>query len=106
VRNISLANRSETRRLIGALFKIMAGVDMVHVPYRINNIPDLITGQVQIVFAPIPTVVGFIRAGKLHSLAVTNATASGVSGTTWDASPFMRPRGISQSPSPRSRSCP
>jgi len=54
VRNTSLANRSETRRLIGALFEIMAGVDVVHVPYR-------------------------IRAGKLHALAVTSAARLGAS---------------------------
>ena len=63
-----------TPHVAGERFKIMAGVDMVHVPYRISNIPDLLAGQVQVVFAPIPTVIEYIRAGKLRALAVTSVT--------------------------------
>jgi tripartite-type tricarboxylate transporter receptor subunit TctC len=60
----------------GELFKLMTGTEMFHVPYR-GNAPaliDLIGGQVQIMFADIPTSVDYIRAGKLRPLAVTAAT--------------------------------
>ena len=50
------------------------GVNLVHVPYRINNLPDLLAGQVQVVFAPVPTVIAYIRAGRLRALAVTSTT--------------------------------
>jgi tripartite-type tricarboxylate transporter receptor subunit TctC len=58
------------------LFKMMAGVDMIHVPYRggAPAMTDLIAGQVQVVFNPIPESMEFIRAGKLRPLAVTTAT--------------------------------
>ena len=52
----------------------MAGVDMVHVPYRGSFVPDLLGGQVQIVFGPIAQLVELIRAGKLRALAVTTKT--------------------------------
>jgi len=57
--------------VIGEMFKMMAKVDLVHVPYRTNFMPDLISGQVQVSFAPIPQSVEFVRAGKLRALAVT-----------------------------------
>jgi tripartite-type tricarboxylate transporter receptor subunit TctC len=63
----------------GELFKMMAGVDMVHVPYRGQGAPmlaDLLGGQVQVVFDPMPSSIGQIRAGKLRALAVTTATRS------------------------------
>jgi tripartite-type tricarboxylate transporter receptor subunit TctC len=60
----------------GELFKIMAGVDMVHVPYKTSYVPDLLSGQVQVVFAPMPTVVAQVRAGKLRALAVTSKQRS------------------------------
>ena len=60
----------------GELFKMMAGVDMVHVPYRGDSLvlPDLISGQVQVYFGVMPASLGYIRAGKLRALAVTSAT--------------------------------
>jgi tripartite-type tricarboxylate transporter receptor subunit TctC len=54
----------------GELFKMMAGVDLVHVPYTGNVYPDLIGGQVQAMFSPIPASIGFVRAGQLRPLAV------------------------------------
>ncbi len=60
----------------GELFKMKAGIDMVHVPYRGNPVPDLLAGQVQVLIAPMPVVIGQIRAGKLPALAVTSATPS------------------------------
>jgi tripartite-type tricarboxylate transporter receptor subunit TctC len=57
--------------VIGAMFMMMAKIDLVHVPYRGNFMPDLISGQVQISFAPIPQSIELIKAGKLCALAVT-----------------------------------
>ena len=61
--------------MAGELFKMMAGVDMVHVPYRGSApaLTDLIGGQVQIMFDTTPASIGYIRAGKLRPLAVTTA---------------------------------
>src|SRR6185436_11634360 len=61
--------------LSGELFKMMAGLDMVHVPYRGEALalPDLISGHVQVLFGVMPASLGYIRAGKLRALAVTTA---------------------------------
>jgi tripartite-type tricarboxylate transporter receptor subunit TctC len=55
---------------------MMAGVHLVHVPYRGEGLalPDLISGQVQVLFGVMPASLGYIRAGKLRALAVTSAT--------------------------------
>jgi tripartite-type tricarboxylate transporter receptor subunit TctC len=60
------------------LFKMMAGVDMIHVPYRggAPAMTDLMAGQVQVVFNPVPESMEVIKAGKLRPLAVTSATRS------------------------------
>ncbi len=55
------------------LFKMMTGVDLVHVPYRGPDMPDLLSGQVQVVFNPIPQSLEFVRSGKLRALGVTTA---------------------------------
>ena len=60
----------------GELFKMMTGIDMVHVPYRGSPTTDLISGQVQVSFPPIASVIGYIRAGKLRALGVTTSTRS------------------------------
>jgi len=60
----------------GELFKMMAGVDLVHVPYRGNPVPDLLGGQVQVFFSPMPFTIGYVRAGTLRALAVTSAKRS------------------------------
>ena len=62
----------------GELFKMMAGVEMVHVPYRGTGpmLTDLIGGQVQVAFDPLPASIEHIRAGKLRALAVTTASRS------------------------------
>jgi tripartite-type tricarboxylate transporter receptor subunit TctC len=65
-----------TTHVAGELFKSMTGIDMLHVPYRGNPLPDLLGGQVQVYFSPIPASIGFIRTGKLRALAVTSTTRS------------------------------
>jgi len=62
----------------GELFKVMTGVDMLHVPYRgaAPAITDLLAGQVQVMFDPILSSIEHIKAGKLRALAVTSATRS------------------------------
>ena len=64
----------------GELFKMMAGVNLVHVPYRGQGpaLTDLLGGQVQVYFAGIPSSIQYIRAGKLRALAVTTATRTEV----------------------------
>src|SRR5262245_44012701 len=66
--------------IAGELFKMMAGIDMVHVPYRSGApaLTDLIGGQVQLYFGALPVSIEHIRAGKLRPLAVTSATRSEV----------------------------
>jgi tripartite-type tricarboxylate transporter receptor subunit TctC len=59
--------------LMGELFKMMAGVNLVHVPYRDNFTADLIGGQVQVAFVPITNVIEQIKDGWLRALAVTTA---------------------------------
>jgi len=62
--------------IAGELFKMMAGVDMVHVPYRgiAVALSDLLGGQVQVSFASMPSSIQYIRAGQLRALAVVTAT--------------------------------
>jgi tripartite-type tricarboxylate transporter receptor subunit TctC len=64
--------------IAGELFKIMAGVDMVHVPYRGAgpSLTDLIGGQVQVTFESMPASIAYIRAGRLGALAVTTTRRS------------------------------
>jgi tripartite-type tricarboxylate transporter receptor subunit TctC len=62
----------------GELFKMMTGVNMVHVPYRgaAPMFTDLLAGQVQVYFGPLPGAIEYIRAGKVRALAVTTAARS------------------------------
>jgi tripartite-type tricarboxylate transporter receptor subunit TctC len=72
------AGTGSTPHLAGELFKMMAAVNMVHIPYRgvAPAITDLIGGQVQVIFATVPSSIEYVRAGKLRALAVTTATRS------------------------------
>ena len=65
-----------TSHLAGELFKTLAKVDMVHIPYKGNAlaITDLIGGQTQIMFATMPTVLPYVKSGKLKALAVIGAS--------------------------------
>ena len=59
--------------LMGELFKMMADVNLVHVPYSGNFTADLLSGQMQVAFVPITNVIEYIRDGRLRPLAVTIA---------------------------------
>jgi tripartite-type tricarboxylate transporter receptor subunit TctC len=72
--NMASAGIGSLSHMCGELFKAMAGIDMVHVPYRSSFLPDLLGGQVQVVFSPISQSIGAIRAGQLRALAVTTGT--------------------------------
>src|SRR5262244_3259924 len=78
--NMASAGIGAPSHVTGELFKMMAGVNMVHVPYRGGGpvMTDLLGGQVQVMFAPTPTSIEHIRSGKLRALAVTTATRSDV----------------------------
>jgi tripartite-type tricarboxylate transporter receptor subunit TctC len=73
--NMASGGNGSPLHVAGELFKMMAGVDMVHVPYRgeAHALPDLISGQVQVLFGVMPASLGYIRAGTLRALAVTTA---------------------------------
>ncbi len=60
----------------GELLKLMAGINMVHVPYRQSLVPDLLSGQVQVFFGPMPITISYIKAGKLNALAVSSPKRS------------------------------
>jgi tripartite-type tricarboxylate transporter receptor subunit TctC len=74
--NMASAGNGTAPHVFGALFMIMTGIKMVHVPYRGSYFSDLIGGQVQVVFSPLPSTIGYIRAGTLRALAVTTAVRS------------------------------
>jgi tripartite-type tricarboxylate transporter receptor subunit TctC len=74
--NMASAGIGGPTHVFGELFKATTGVDLVHVPYRSSFVPDLLAGQVQVVFAPITHLIEYIRSGKLRALAVTTATRS------------------------------
>ena len=74
--NMASAGSGTPQHIFGELFKMMAGVNLIHVPYR-GGAPattDLLGGQVQVIFSPLPESIEHIRAGKLRPLAVTTAT--------------------------------
>lgn len=69
------SGNGNTPHMAGELFKMMAGVDMVHVPYRgeAPALTDLLGGWVQVMFSTMPSSIGYIKAGKLRALAVTTS---------------------------------
>jgi tripartite-type tricarboxylate transporter receptor subunit TctC len=76
--NQGSSGNGTTQHLAGELFKMMTGVDFMHVPYRgaSQAITDLLGGQVQVLFEPLPASIQFIKSGKLRALAVTTAHRS------------------------------
>jgi tripartite-type tricarboxylate transporter receptor subunit TctC len=73
--NMASGGNGTPQQVYGELFKMMTGVEMLHVPYRggAPALTDLLGGQVQVIFEPIPTCVEHIRAGRLRALGVTTA---------------------------------
>jgi tripartite-type tricarboxylate transporter receptor subunit TctC len=84
--NMSSPGIGSINHVAGELFNMMAGVKLTHIPYRSSQFPDLLSGQVQITFNPLPSSLDFIRAGKLRGLAVTSAVRA-------DALPDLPPLG-------------
>ena len=76
--NQGSSGNGTTQHLAGALFKTMTGTDFLHVPYKgaPQAITDLLNGQVQVVFEPLPASIQHIKSGKLRALAVTAAARS------------------------------
>jgi tripartite-type tricarboxylate transporter receptor subunit TctC len=76
--NMASAGTGTGVHIAGELFKMMAGIDMVHVPYRGGGpaLNDLLGGQVQVMFPTSIASIEHIRAGRLRALAVTTATRS------------------------------
>jgi len=76
--NIASPGNGSGPHVAGELLKMMAGINIVHVPYRgpAPAFTDLISGQVQVTFGALPAAIGYIRAGELRALAVTSATRS------------------------------
>ena len=74
--DMASAGNGTAPHIFGELFQMMTGVTMLHVPYRGSYFADLIAGQVQVVFSPLPSTIGYIKAGTLRPLAVTTATRS------------------------------
>jgi tripartite-type tricarboxylate transporter receptor subunit TctC len=74
--NMASGGNGTTAHLAGEMFNMMADIKMVHVPYRGSApaLTDLVGGQVQVIFDPLPSSIEFIRAGKPRALAVTTAT--------------------------------
>jgi tripartite-type tricarboxylate transporter receptor subunit TctC len=73
--NMASAGKGTPPHVAGELFKIMAGIDMLHVPYRgvAPALTDLLGRQVDVLFDPVPSSIGYVRGGNLRALAVTTA---------------------------------
>jgi tripartite-type tricarboxylate transporter receptor subunit TctC len=76
--NFASSGNGNTPHMAGELFKMMAGVEMTHVPYRgeAPALTDLLAARVQVMFSTLPSSIGYIRAGRLRALAVTTKTRS------------------------------
>jgi tripartite-type tricarboxylate transporter receptor subunit TctC len=76
--NVASFGTGTASHLSGEIFKMMTGVDMLHVPYRGSApmLTDLLAGQVQVAFDNLPASIEHIKAGKLRALAVTTAQRS------------------------------
>jgi len=76
--NMASSGNGTSVHVAGELFRMMAGIGMTHVPYRGAGpaVTDLMGGQVQVMFAAMPSAIEHVRAGKLRALAVPTATRS------------------------------
>jgi tripartite-type tricarboxylate transporter receptor subunit TctC len=69
--NMASGGKGSSSHIFGELFKSMAGVEIVHVPYRANYMPDLMAGEVHMAVNPMPQALELIRSGKIRALGVT-----------------------------------
>jgi tripartite-type tricarboxylate transporter receptor subunit TctC len=74
--NMASAGTGALSHVAGELFKMMADVDLVHVPYRSLPYSDLISGLVQVYFGTLPSAIAYIQTSRLRALAVTTSTRS------------------------------
>ena len=76
--NMASGGNGASQHISGELFKMMTGINMLHVPYRGEALalPDLLGGQVQVLFGNMSSGIEYVRAGRLRALAVTSATRS------------------------------
>jgi tripartite-type tricarboxylate transporter receptor subunit TctC len=76
--NMASSGNGTPLHVAGELFKLMTGIDMVHVPYHgiAPAVSDLLGGRMQVMFATVPSMVGFIKGGQLRALGVTTAERS------------------------------
>ena len=76
--NMASGGSGSPSHVVGELFKMMTGVNMLHVPYRggAPALTDLMGGQVQVMFSPLPELIATIKAGKVRALAMTSAKRS------------------------------
>jgi tripartite-type tricarboxylate transporter receptor subunit TctC len=90
--NMGSAGIGTPHQVIGELFKMMTGINLVHVPYHgaAPELTDLIAGQIQVSFDPIQGAIGYIKGGMLRPLAVTSATRTDALPNVPTVSEFVR----------------
>jgi tripartite-type tricarboxylate transporter receptor subunit TctC len=76
--NMSSPGIGSANHVLGEMFEMMTGTKLVHIPYKGSQFPDLLSGQVQVTFNPLPSSLNFIKSGQLRALAVTGATRQAV----------------------------
>ena len=74
--NMASQGIGTTPHVCGVLLKMMTGIELVHVPYRGNLMPDLLAGQVQLYFSPMAQAIEYVKDGRLRALGVTTSTRS------------------------------
>ena len=74
--NMASQGTGTTPHVCGELLMMVTGIKLLHVPYRGNLMPDLLAGQVQLYFSPMPQAIDFVRDGRLRALAVTTEKRS------------------------------
>jgi tripartite-type tricarboxylate transporter receptor subunit TctC len=71
--NLASQGVGTSPHVAGEMLMMLTDIKLVHVPYRVNLVPDLLSGQVHLYFSPLPQVIQFVRDGRLRALAVTSA---------------------------------
>ncbi|HZP74826.1 MAG TPA: tripartite tricarboxylate transporter substrate binding protein [Pseudolabrys sp.] len=76
--NMSSPGIGSANHVLGEMFEMMTDTKLVHIPYKGSQFPDLLSGQVQVTFNPLPSSLNYIKTGQLRALAVTSATRQAV----------------------------